>query len=107
MVGQKGKPIQLSLPVPSPEKDRNREALNRFKKQVRGAQAVALNKNVQILRKRINELIQQNRANEDVLLNSASRLRAAEEQEELLLSEVQRLQEKLRLDDSAFAEETR
>lgn len=65
----------------------------------RVAEAAALNKEVQSLRNRINELIQRNRETEDNLLDRTGKLASAEEQEEQLLAEVGRLQDLLRSND--------
>lgn len=63
----------------------------------RVAEAAALNKEVQSLRGRINELIQRNRETEDSLLDRTGKLASAEEQEVQLLTEVGRLQDLLRV----------
>lgn len=65
----------------------------------RVAESAALNKEVQSLRNRINELIQRNRETEDNLLDRTGKLASAEEQEEQLLAEVGRLQDLLRSND--------
>lgn len=65
----------------------------------RVAESAVLNKEVQSLRNRVNELTQRNRDTEDALLDRTGKLASAEEREEDLLSSVARLQDLLRIND--------
>jgi len=70
----------------------------------RVAESAVLNKEVQSLRNRINELIQRTRKTEDSLLQLQGQLASAEEREEQLLADNGQLRDQLRSNDIAPGE---